>query len=296
MPPFRLAMVSLDSSHCVEFTRLIQGDAPEGQTVAGLRVTTCCRFQSKFQPEKGQDERQAQLEAWGVALAPSLEDAVRDVDGMIVSLNDPADHWPVFQRVVGFGKPVFLDKPLADTVGNGEAIIRAAEKAGIPFWSSSSVPLLAPMAAARRAVPAPVFAHAFGPLGKAVAGSDIAWYGCHTFESLVAMMGPKAVSVRALEDSTGVTARIVYPDGRGVVELNRGHYAHGGRVADGTTARVFLYNGEPDFSAYLPLMEAMRDFFIFGRTALPPANAMAALRLGQAVEKSLEAGGRETAI
>lgn len=40
----------------------------------------------------------------------------------MLEVNDPALHWGCFQRCVTLGKPMFLDKPLADTLENGRRI------------------------------------------------------------------------------------------------------------------------------------------------------------------------------
>ena len=69
-----ITMVGLDTSHTVAFTKLIQN--PEDKIVDGMRVTRALRFPSVFQPEDGQDARQAELEAMGVSMAATIEDAV----------------------------------------------------------------------------------------------------------------------------------------------------------------------------------------------------------------------------
>lgn len=291
MKIFRIAMISLDSSHAVELTRLIQGDVPSSGRVIGMRVVACCRFPSQFQSESGQDKRQELLESWGVPLTSNPETAAQDADGLFVSLNNPADHWPMMEQLIKLGKPIFLDKPLADTVAHGKAIMACAATRGVPLWSASSIPLIPSLLAVRKAVEHPLLAHAYGPLGQAPTGSSVIWYGCHTFESMTALMGTKAISLRALEDKHGVVVRILYPQGRGVVELNVGIGAYGGRLSNDKETRS--YKLDPDVAIYRELALAVRDFFLYNEPPLPLENSLAALILAEATDESLRQNGAE---
>ena len=111
----RLAMVGLDTSHAVEFTRRLQApDCPPDLRVAGARVVSCVRFVTPFQDAAGLDLRQAQLEAWGVAVGTDLDAALGlDVDAILIEINDPTLHLENVRRCAALKKPIFLDKPLA---------------------------------------------------------------------------------------------------------------------------------------------------------------------------------------
>jgi hypothetical protein len=63
----KVAIIGLDTSHSVEFPRRMQApDCPEKNKVEGLRSVTCLRFETPFTNKEVLDERQKQLEAWGV--------------------------------------------------------------------------------------------------------------------------------------------------------------------------------------------------------------------------------------
>ena len=124
----KLAIVGLDTSHTIQFTKLIQGDPPAGMKVEGLRVVKAMRFPSPFQSEKDQDGRQAQLEKWGVTVTRSLEEAAADASALMLEINDPALHLQYFKQAAELGKPIFLDKPLAGTFEDGQAICELARK------------------------------------------------------------------------------------------------------------------------------------------------------------------------
>ena len=147
--PIRVAILGLDTSHSVEFSRRMQApDCPEAQRVPGLRATACMRFPSPFQAESGQDQRQAQLQAWGVRIATDLDDLLREADAVMLEINDPTLHLPWFERIARCGKPVFSDKLLADTAVAGAHFLCLAVEHGTVATSASPLRCDAALAAA----------------------------------------------------------------------------------------------------------------------------------------------------
>lgn len=282
-----LALIGLDTSHTVEFTKLMQH--PEHKVVDGLRAVKAFRFPSAFQTEEGQDKRQAALIEMGVDMAATIEDAVDGVDAILLEINDPALHLSYFEQVVGLGKPVFIDKPLANTMTEGRRIKELAEAAGTPVWSSSSLRFIPMLADARQTITTPAIGQTFGALGKAATGSDLVWYGVHAVEMLVAALGVGACGVRAIEDKLGITLVVAYHDNRrGLVECLRGLSKYGGRLQskDGV---CFFDSGVG--SPYVSLMSALRTF-VFERTIpVPLSESLEVLAILEAGEKSLMTGG-----
>ncbi len=281
-----VAMIGLDTSHTVEFTKLMQH--PEHKVVDGMRVAKALRFPSVFQSEEGQDSRQAELEAMGVTMAATIEDAVDGVDAIFLEINDPALHLPYFEKIVGLGKPVFIDKPLAASVAEGRRIQKLAEAAGTPTWSSSSLRFIPSLVEAKQKITVPFTAHTFGALGTAAVGSDLVWYGVHAVEMLVASLGVGACGVRALKDKHGVTLLVEYPDDRrGLVECLRGLYKYGGRLQSKEDLAFFdSSTGSP----YSSLMGALRDFVIDSLIPVPLAEALEVMVILEAGEQAVTSG------
>lgn len=281
-----LALIGLDTSHTVKFTELMQH--PEHKVVEGLRAVKAFRFPSAFQTEEGQDQRQAALIEMGVAMAPTIEEAVDGVDAILLEVNDPALHLGYFEQVVGLGKPIFIDKPLASTVAEGRKIKQLAEAVGTPAWSSSSLRFIPMLADARQKITAPVIGQTFGALGKASTGSDLVWYGVHAVEMLVTAMGVGACGVRALEDKRGITLLVEYTDNRrGLVECLRGLYKYGGRLQSNDDV-CFFDSGVG--SPYVSLMSALRTFVFEGTIPVPLSESLEVLAILEAGEKSLATG------
>lgn len=284
---FKLAIIGLDSSHSVVFTELIQG---KSKITEKLRVVSCMRFPSAFQSEPDQDIRQEKLETLGVKVTHSFTEAFEEADGVMLEVNDPALHWEYFKPVAELGLPVFLDKPLADNLDNGRRIYALAQAKKLRVWSSSSLRFSPEVTGCAAQVSAPRFCNVFGPLGKAVTGSSLIWYGIHSFEMLMTLMGRGAQSVFARQDASGIVTIVNYAgERRGVVECNAGAFKYGGRAQNEELVVPYVTTGSP----YPHLITALERFFIEGDIPVALEDSLEIQAILEAAEKSLESGKPE---
>ena len=220
----KVAIIGLDTSHSVAFPKFMQDpETPPENRVSELRAVSCLRFETPFQKKDGLDERQAYLESIGVPVTENFDEAVADCDAIMLEINDPSLHLEYFEKCAPLGKPVFLDKPFADSIGNMQKIIALAQKYNVRFFTSSSLRYDVDLAEGIAKCPDARRAVIWAPVGKAAAGSDIVWYGCHAFEMLETVMGKGAVTVSGYKDGSGYVFQVAYADGRrGSVELTPG--------------------------------------------------------------------------
>ena len=289
----KVAVIGLDTSHSIEFPRRMQApDCPKDQRVSGLRAVSCLRFKTPFQDDAGLDKRQAQLEAWGVKVTTDFDEAVEKCDAIMLEINDGSFHLPYFKKVANLGKPVFLDKPLASSLADGRAIVRLAAKHRTLVWSGSSLPFAPELKNAVARVSEVRLGHAFGPLGAAPVGDSLIWYGVHSFEMLLRIMGPGPKTAHAAETSAGITTVIDYGNGRqGVVEAITGAWSYGGRVqgmADGKPA-VLPFICECKY-LYRDILKEIKRFFEGGRPPVSMETTLEGLAMMAAARKSLESG------
>jgi predicted dehydrogenase len=288
--PIQIALVGLDTSHSVEFARLIQGNAPAELRIPGMHVRSCLRFPSPFHSEEGQNKRQAELESWGVQVTHDFDRALEGADAVFLEINDPSLHLEYFEKVASLGKPVFLDKPMAGNLADARSIARIARENGTLFFSSSSLRFLQSLQTLISEIPAAdrKIVNVFGPLGIAAAGSSVVWYGVHTVEMLVALLGIGAGSVTAHRDPTGVTAVVEYADQRrAVVELTTKLFQYGGRVVMPQAIRTFDIGKEV---LYHNLLVKIADFLKTGQSPVPVQETLEVQAILGAIEQSLETG------
>jgi hypothetical protein len=291
----KVALIGLDTSHTIAFAERMQApECPADQKVAGLKAVTCLRFPTPFQSEDGQDERQKTLEGWGIKVTRDFDEAVAGCDAILIEINDPAFHLEYFTRCAELGKPMFLDKPLADTIENGRKIDAMIKAKKLKVFSASSLRYVFQLIQACNEMPSPLYTTVYGPLGAAPAGSDIVWYGVHAFEMLERAMGRGAQSVFVKKDDVGVTAVVAYPDNRrGVVELNNAAWIYGGVLRNKEKAVPFVADMS---NVYKDLLKEIVDFFTSGKTPVDMADTLEVMALLDAARRSNDSGVEEKVL
>lgn len=285
----KVAVIGLDTSHSIAFTELMQSpDCPPDKRVAGLRAVSCLSFSTPFQNEEGLDARQKTLESWGVKVTTDFDEAVADCDAVMLEINDPAYHLEYFEQCADLGKPIFLDKPMADNIENGRKIFDMARSRKLKVFSSSTLRFVPQLMEACAGMPEPQTVTTYGPLGKAPAGSSLIWYGVHAFEMLQRAMGPGAARVRAVSNSAGVVSVVEYADGRrGVVELTEGAYIYGGCLKNKEKAVPYVV----DMSRHYPdLLIQIERFFRTGEAPIDLETTLEVMAMLDAAERSCLSG------
>ena len=288
----RVALIGLDTSHTIEFTRRMQAPdvAPE-QKVQGIKAVTCLRFETPFQNKEGLDKRQAQLEEWGVKVTTDFDEAVAGCNALMLEINDGAYHFEYFNKCIDLGMPIFLDKPLADNIKSGKIIYDMAKQSKVRVFSASSLRFVPQLVEACEAIPEPAFATMYGPLGKAPAGSSIVWYGVHAFEMLERAIGRGAVSVSVMRDKAGAVADVEYPDSRrGLVELSEGSWLYGGNLRMKDKSVPFVVNMG---RAYSDLLTEIVKFFRGGKPPVSMDDTLEIMGMLDAAERSCQSGKPE---
>ena len=289
MENLKVGIIGLDTSHTIEFTKRFQApDCPAEERVEGVQVITCMRFPTPFQSEEGQDARQKTMESWGVKVTTSFEEAVSGCDAVMIEINDPSLHLEYFKKCAGLGIPVYLDKPLADSIETGREIYRIAKEKNIRVFSASSLRFAAELLQASNKIPKPESAHMYGPVGKAPAGSSIVWYGVHAFEMLVRTMGSGAKSLHAVTKDNIITVNVKYPEGRmGRVDLNPDDWTYKGTLYGHGNEASFTIDFGPVYSAEL------REIAAFFKGATAPVSlkdTLEVMALLDAADKSAASG------
>ncbi len=177
----------------------------------GLRVTKIW----------GADPEQARQKArlTGVSAAVARpEDALEDVDAVLVIGRWGDDHFQPAMLAVERGLALFVDKPMTDDPAQAVELTRAAQRAGVPFMSASGLrysPEIVALGASLRAM---------GPLRGLTFALPNHWrlYGVHAVDVMHAIFGSGVIDVTSLRDDLNDLATLRWTDGRwGVISQMR---------------------------------------------------------------------------
>lgn len=286
-----VAIIGLDTSHSIEFPRLMQApDCPRNQKVSGLKAISCLRFATPFQNKQGLDQRQRQLKSWGIKVTTNFDEAAEGADAFMLEINDGSYHLGYFKKVAALGKPVFLDKPLAFSLADGQAIIKLMKKHKTRVWSGSSMPFNPELLRAMTQVNDIRIANVFGALGQAPAGDALIWYGVHAFEMLLRLMGSNAQTVQAIETKTGIATVVNYgQDRQGIVETIRNCWCYGGRLIGNSQGRkkAVHFTCNTCYN-YRDILRRIKMFFEGRRAPVNMTTTFEGLAMMVAARKSIE--------
>lgn len=293
----RVGLLGLDSSHCVEFTKLFN-DAAHPNHVPGARVTVAFRGGSADMPEKSLRRidgfARTLTERHAVSLCESIDDVVAQCDAVMIESVDGRKHLEIARRVFPTGKPVFIDKPLAGTLAQGLEIARLAAHHRTTFFSASSLRFAAAVSKLPPGVRLDIReAATHSPCDLEPHHPDLFWYGVHGVELLYALLGAGCATVSRVHtpQSDVVTGR--WSDGRtGVFHGHRGLPAAFGFIA---TTRNGVVSAECG-ADYAPLLQQVVEFF---RTHQPPVcidEMIEVLAFMEAADESKRRGGASVAL
>lgn len=144
------------------------------------------------------------------------------VDAVIVADRDGAVHRAHAVPFLEAGLPVFVDKPLARTVADAEAIVRAARESGAPLTSYSAVrwlpdtDALAAEAAGKGAAQVVVVS---GPADPEGPYGGVFYYGIHPVDTALRLAPGPLGDIRVERSGAAVTATALAGPTRVVVNL-----------------------------------------------------------------------------
>ena len=284
----KIGMVGIDTSHCAAFTRLINNESdrfhvPGGKVVIGFpggNPTLPASYERV-------DRFTAQLkDEFGVEIVDSIEAVAEAADAILLESVDGGQHLEQFSKVAPYGKPVFIDKPIATSKRETEEIYALSEKHGSPVFSSSALRYAAGLF--ELGVGEEILGcEAFGPTAVIEGVPALYWYGIHSAEILFSKMGAgcRKVQVNMTEKVDMVTG--IWDDGR--VGTLYG-YRFQGVSAFGAT--VFTASGVQQASAgheppyYALLLERVMEFFKTGKSPVDPAETIEIAAFLEAANKS----------
>lgn len=216
----RIGLIGTENSHITHFTRMLNVEkrhpGARAEAVAG-----------------GWTPRNRELaELGGIETAVDEPAELVDlVDAAIVSTRDGARHLEHARPLLEAGKPVLVDKPLAASVADAEALLDTAERHGGLVLSCSAlrfVPEIARLTPTETSGPLRHL-HIIGPADPDSEYSGLFFYGIHHVETALEILGNPTV------DPVGLDARAERRGDTVVASVN---------VADTPVTFTFVTQGE----------------------------------------------------
>ncbi len=281
----RLGIVGSDNSHAVHFSqRCNLPDHP--QRVEGARVVAICGKDPKRTREVAE---QGRIDA----IVDSPADMIGKIDAGLVVYRHGGLHLENARPLLEAGMPVFVDKPLACSVADAEAILEIAARKNVPVTSFSTV-RLAQSTKRFIADTLPKCGRSFsavftGPCDPKSEYGGIFFYGIHSVEMMFEFLGYDIadVSARRIGDHTIATVR--YADGTiGIQNMLCGAKGFCASIHGKGGNFYFPYD---DSTAYSDGLRTIIEMFRTGKRPYTDEQLLAPPRLLEAVEKSAATGG-----
>jgi predicted dehydrogenase len=289
-PAIRAGIIGLDTSHVVEFTKLLN-DPKAGEDLAGLRVVAAFPGGSEIPSSRDRVAKfTEQVKGMGVEIVDSIPALLDKVDVVLLESVDGRQHLEQARAAFKAGKPTFIDKPLAGSLADALAIAELGDTTKTPWFSSSALRFARDTQAARNdaTIGTVVGCDAWGPCHLEPTHPDLYWYGVHGVETLFTIMGTGCETVsRAHSDGTDLAVG-VWKGGR--IGTFRG--IREGKEGYGAT--VFGKSGVAaagHFESYRPLVVEIVKFF---KTRQPPIRAEETIEIMafmEAADESRRQGG-----
>ena len=286
----RAGIIGVDTSHAVEFTKLLQNPQATGE-MAEMTIVAAYPGGSPDLPSSWDRVKPNSdaLRGMGVEIVDSIDELIKRVDVVLLESVDGRPHLAQARPVIAAGKPLFIDKPMAASLADAMQIFRLAKEKNVPCFSASSLRFSAGFQAIRNKTAD------FGDIRSCTAWSpmslephhpDMFWYGIHGVETLFTIMGPgcKTVARVAPEKVVGV-----WKDGRQGTFVAKGDL---GASVEGTKK-----SGDAGkFDGYAPLVVEIVKFFKTGRPPVSAEETLEILAFMEAADQSKLENGQPVSI
>ncbi|MDR2271777.1 MAG: Gfo/Idh/MocA family oxidoreductase [Sphingobacterium sp.] len=283
----KIGIIGLDSTHAIAFTKAINtatSDSlygqfsvvaayPYGSKTIGLSMERIPKFTTEIQ-------------SYGVSIVSSIEQLLKQVDYVFLETNDGNLHLQQALEVIQARKPLFIDKPIANSYEDALKIMAAARVHRCPVFSSSSLRYIVGLQDIDKNKV--IGADVYSPAVTDPSHKDLYWYGIHGVEMLFALMGPDCTTVRTVQEQ-GTSMYIgQWDDGRiaSVRGIRTGKDDFGGTVF---LKDQIIHLGQ--FMGYGPLLDHILPFFLTEVSPVDEKETLAICAFIDAAEQSKLAEG-----
>lgn len=293
----KIGMIGLDTSHCPAFTKLIN-NADDKFHVPGGHVAKAFPGGSQtFSLSSGRvGQFTTELKAMGVQICDSIQDAADGMDAFLLESVDGSQHLEQFRILAEYGKPVFIDKPLACSHQDALAIAEIAAAKNIPVMTASAIRYAKGIEGILTDEETVTGCDAFGPMALLADYRDYFWYGIHSADVLYSFMGKGCRSVQTFNSENSDLLVGLWDDGRiGTIRGNRaGANNFGCTVTTNKITKSTVASGEIPY--YAQLLKQIMPFYKSGKSPIDLAESLEIMAFLDAASQSRANGGKVVKI
>ena len=200
-------------------------------------------------------------DTYGVKIMESFDEAVGEVDGVIITARHGSNHYKYAKPYIASGVPMFIDKPITENGGEAVELMRALKDAGIRFCGGSILPLDKRLIEIARRVREEEGGKTVGgfvraPIDIKSEYGGFYFYAQHLVEMVCAVFGYYPDYVSAAMSDKAVTAVIEYGDIHVTAHfIEKSYKYYIGRFTDKDTEMIDISDDPADERTYTEVSE-----------------------------------------
>jgi len=290
----KIGLIGLDTSHAPEFTRLLNDESGKDHVPGGRVVAAFPGGSPDMDVSRNRVDgfTKTLREKYSVEMKDGPEAVAEAVDLVMILSVDGRVHRAQFERTAKFKRPTFIDKPFAVTVEDAEAMLRIAHSEKIPLMSCSSVRysdnVVEALGGRREDV---LGCDAHGPLSEIPQQPGLFFYGVHTVDLIVSVMGHGCREVSARHYDACDVVTLAWPDGRvATARLMKEPHGRFGITLHRKGGAQFVDASAARRAAYASMLEAILRSLPQGKSDVPEDEMLDTIKICAAANNSRATG------
>jgi len=306
--PVRVGVLGLDNYQAVAYSQLFNSPKATGE-LAGLKVVAAYPGESSSDIEESitsLPKWKEQIQKFGVELVPSVDELLKRCDAVMIMSLDGRTHVEQAKAVLKAGKPLYIGRPMAISLGDVAEIFKIAKETKTPCWSSSQHRFSPGFIGMRdhMEVGRVIGCDVYGGCAIDPQHPQLVWSALHSIETLYTILGPGCVNLTCTSTPSAEVVTGVWSDGRvgtyrgikqGAVKYSATVFGEKGVSVAGVYGHGIPEKGivptNDKYMGYEGIAIEMAKFFKGGPAPVSPAETLEIFAFLQAADESKRAGG-----
>ncbi|RLQ94854.1 Gfo/Idh/MocA family protein [Falsibacillus albus] len=283
MKPLKIGMIGLDTSHCIEFTKLLNNPSLPYH-VPGGQITSAYPFFSEDLPiskERVSGYTDTLEKEFNITITESIKGTAKMSDAILLTAVDGRKHVDLFKELLPYQLPVFIDKPMTLSVNDAKELFALAEAHKVPAMSTSSLRYAESLSALIEKYKEDITSiYINGPLPMQEHMPGYFWYGIHMIEMAVAALGTGIKNVSVTANNLHEIVIAEWQDGRhAIIKGDPEWHPRFGAVVHTKTESYHADITKDHKPFYASLLEKIMEFFHTKTSPIPKEETIEVIRM-----------------